>query len=149
MTITNDIKWDLRFIHLANQVSQWSKDPSTKVGAIIVDKDRRIVAAGYNGAPKGVEEPYYSDRDQKLLRTIHAEANALHFANDVTGCTMYITAAPCAHCAGHIIQRGIQRVVFRVDDLPYTQRWFDSINTALKMFKEADIIAEEINEFPT
>lgn len=137
-------KWDERFLQMALLVATWSKDPSTKVGAIIVDGFRRVVSCGYNGAPKGVEEPPTLNREEKLLRTIHAEANALHFAGDVQGCTMYITAAPCAHCAGHIIQRGIRKVVFFNVNPFLTQRWKESFATAKSMFDEADVETMEI-----
>jgi dCMP deaminase len=137
-------KWDARFMQLAQLVSTWSKDPSTKVGAVIVDADRRIVSCGYNGAPKGCIEPSGFSREQKLYRTIHAEANALHFAGDVKGCTIYITAAPCANCAGHIIQRGITRVVYIKPDNDYGDRWHDSIKQGWLMFAEAGISTQEV-----
>lgn len=129
--------WDQRLLSLAQHIATWSKDPSTKVGAVIVDQDRRIVSCGYNGVPRGVQEA--ASREDKLLRTIHAEANALHFASNVTGCTLYVTAQPCAHCAGHIIQRGIARVVCFKPSEDYMQRWYDSLWQGVIMFEEAKV----------
>ena len=87
-------KWDARFIALASLVASWSKDPSTQVGAVIVDQDKRIVSTGFNGFPQGVNDAPV-DREIKLLRTIHAEENALLFARrNVTGMTIYVTRPP-------------------------------------------------------
>jgi len=72
-------KWDSRFMDLARLVASWSKDPSTQVGAVIVDQDKRIVSTGFNGFPRCVNDSPV-DREVKLLRTIHAEENALLFA---------------------------------------------------------------------
>lgn len=137
-------KWDDRFMEMAYLVSTWSKDPSTKVGAVIVDKDRRVISCGYNGAPKGVLEPSGFSREEKLNRTIHAEANALHFAGDVRGCTVYVTAAPCAHCAGHMIQRGITKVVYPKPNGEYSDRWKESLKDADLMFLEAGVKTIEV-----
>lgn len=141
--IGRSYKWDDRFIDLAQHVAQWSKDPSTKVGAVLVDKDRRVVSLGYNGAPRGTEEPDGSNREQKLMRTIHAEENALHFAErDVAGCTMYVSRPPCARCAAHMIQRGVSAVVYSYDGYDfdeYMSRWKESFDEAMKMFREAGV----------
>ncbi|HQR41672.1 MAG TPA: hypothetical protein PLX97_03285, partial [Gemmatales bacterium] len=78
-------KWHERFLGMARLVATWSKDDSTGVGAIIVSPDHRVVSVGFNGYPKGVNDVILN-REQKLARTIHAEANALHFAGkDVSG----------------------------------------------------------------
>ena len=85
------MKWDQRFLELAKLVSTWSKDPSTKVGAVIAH-DRKIISVGYNGFPEGVldtAERYY-DRETKYKYMVHAERNALLFANtSVKGMTLY------------------------------------------------------------
>ena len=138
-------KWHFRFLELAFLISQWSKDPSTKVGAVIVDKNRRIVGTGFNGYPRETIDGDL-DRDRKLMRTIHAEANALHFAvRDVEGCTIYVTHPPCAHCAGHLIQRGISTVVFNSPSEGFLERWGDNYNEALKMFYEAGVSVEIVS----
>lgn len=137
-------KWDIRFLEMAGLVSSWSKDPSTRVGATIVDDKKRIVSVGFNGSPRGVEDS--DQRAIKLLRTIHAEPNALHFANrSVEGCTIYVTHPPCANCAAHIIQRGIVRVVCNSPSEDFLSRWGDNYNEALKMFREAEVEFVEVD----
>lgn len=127
-------KWDKRFLALANLVSTWSKDPSTGVGAVIVDPRNRVVSLGFNGFPHGVDDTY-STREQKLMRTIHAEDNAILFAGrDLTGCTLYVTHHPCARCAAKIIQSGIARVLY---SRALGVRWSDEIAEASRLFVEA------------
>ena len=75
-------RWDMRFLEMAQLVASWSKDPSTKVGATIVDDDRRVISVGYNGFPKGVaDNKRLEDRDEKYKMIVHAERNALLFSN--------------------------------------------------------------------
>ena len=133
-------KWDRRFLGLANLVATWSKDPSTGVGAVIVDAKNRIVSMGFNGFPRAVrdDEATLNNRDEKLRRTIHAEANAILFAGrPVEGCTIYVTHPPCAKCAATIIQAGIARVVSRPPWNSFTERWADDMRSAAEMFAEA------------
>lgn len=133
-------KWDRRFLGLANLVATWSKDHSTGVGAVIVDAKNRIVSMGFNGFPRAVrdDEATLNNRDEKLRRTIHAEANAILFAGrPVEGCTIYVTHPPCAKCAATIIQAGIARVVSRPPWNSFTERWADDMRSAAEMFAEA------------
>ena len=136
-------KWDKRFLDLAKLCGSWSKDPSTQVGAVIVDDNNRIVSIGFNGFPQGVEdsEERLVDRETKYDIIVHAEANALMFANkSVEGCTLYTWPfQPCSRCAGLIIQSGIKRVVSVVHD---DERWKKNFTTARQLFKEAGIILE-------
>lgn len=132
--------WDNRFFELANHVAGWSKDPSTKVGAVIVNNDRQVLGLGYNGFPRGVEDhkPRYEDRATKLLFVAHAERNALDNAADVRGATLYSTLYPCTECAKGIIQRGIKRVVTtRPFDEGKTQRFNFGVSEV--MFNEAGV----------
>lgn len=130
-------KWDYRFLALADHIAMWSKDPSTKVGCVLVDSKNRIISLGFNGPPSSTldaERP----REQRLRRTIHAEPNALHFANrDVSGCTAYVTHPPCSHCTAHLIQRGVARIVHRVGGSEFNLRWEDDIGESLEMCKES------------
>lgn len=107
--------WDTRFAQLAKLISLWSKDPSTKVGSVIVRPDKTIASVGFNGFPRGVpDEPaWYEDRDVKYKMVKHAEENAILFAHQsIEGNTLYVyPLPPCSQCAGDIIQRGIKRVV--------------------------------------
>jgi dCMP deaminase len=107
-------KWDKRFLDLAEHVAMWSKDPRTKVGAVIVDDEKRVVSLGYNGFPRGIhdDDDRYEDRTTKHLLVAHAERNALDNAPlMVKGCTLYATLKPCSECAKSIVQKGIKRVV--------------------------------------
>jgi dCMP deaminase len=94
-----------------------SKDPSTKVGAVIVSLDGRKVSTGYNGYPRGADDSTMGDRALKYPRVIHAEANAIiNCPFDTEGSTMYCSLCPCSRCLALIINAGIRRVVFYGED---------------------------------
>lgn len=136
-------KWDRRFLNLAVTISSWSKDAGTRVSALIVDENNRVVSTGYNGFPRGVRDDDSVDRDEKLRRTIHAEENALLFAGrDVTGCTMYITHPPCGRCAAKLIQAGITRIVYLQPSEDFVDRWSDEMASAAEMFREVKMQVE-------
>lgn len=129
-------KWTQRFLDLAQLVSTWSKDPSTKVGAVIVDQNNRVVSLGFNGFPKGVQDMDIP-RERKLMRTIHAEENALLFAQrDLSGCSIYVTHHPCANCAAKIIQAGIRNVYFSTD---LSGRWENEKVESKLLFLESGV----------
>lgn len=131
--------WDERFLNLADHVSQWSKDPRTKVGAVIVDQKKRVISLGYNGFPRGVEDTpeRYDDRPTKHLFVAHAERNALdNSPMSVEGCTLYVPLVPCSECAKSIIQKGIARVVSYVPDREGVNFNWDITET---MFAEAGV----------
>ena len=136
-------KWDSRFLDMAQLVALWGKDPSTKCGAVIVDAANRVVSVGYNGFARGVHDTpdRLVDRDTKLAMVIHAEENAILFAErNLVGCTLYTWPfMPCAGCAGKVIQVGIQRVVSLVSDNP---RWVQSFALAQQQFAEAGVVVE-------
>ena len=136
-------KWDKRFLDLAKLCGSWSKDPSTQVGAVIVDGNNRIVSIGFNGFPQGVEdsEERLIDRETKYDIIVHAEANALMFANkSVEGCTLYTWPfQPCSRCAGLIIQSGINRVVSVIHS---DKRWKKNFEISSNLFKESNILLE-------
>ncbi len=137
----NLVGWDVRFLDLALHVAQWSKDPSTKVGSVIVRPDKRIVSLGYNGFPRGVcdHEERYTERAVKYKFVSHAERNALdNVSEDVTGCTLYSTLQPCSECAKSIIQKGIEKVVTLVD-LDRKELVDDFYNYSYIMLKEANV----------
>lgn len=104
----------MSFIEIAHVIAKKSKDPSTKVGAVIVDSENRIVSTGYNGFVSKNNEDYMTfKRPMKYHLTIHAEMNALLFAKqDLTGKTMYITHSPCSECLKHILQCRIRTVYY-------------------------------------
>lgn len=140
--MTNELKWDLRFLELAELVASWSKDPSTKVGCVIV-LDRFILSTGYNGFSRSLSDDLIS-RDRKLMRTIHAETNAILTAgrNGISceGSTLYVTLPSCAQCASVISQSGVARVVYREDRLgDFSNRWLESCEEGKRIFKESGI----------
>lgn len=112
--IDRQVKWDKRFLELSRHVSNWSKDPSTKVGAIITD-GIKIVSMGFNGLPQSVKDSpeILNNREQKYKYIIHAETNAILTAGrDLVDCTIYTYPfLPCPNCASVIMQSGIKRVV--------------------------------------
>jgi dCMP deaminase len=137
------LKWDYRFLDMAQLVAGWSKDPSTQVGAVIVDPDRRVVSLGYNGFPIGVSDNFRLDnREIKYKMVVHAESNALLFSStDLSECTMYTYPfMPCPRCAGMIIQVGINRVVSYKTN---TVRWAKEFETSRVMFEESDVVLTE------
>jgi dCMP deaminase len=138
-------KWHRRFLNMATLVSTWSKDPSTKVGAVIVRPETRsIVSTGFNGLPRGIadNDERLRDREYKMLTTVHAEMNAiLHAARTgvlLEGCIMYCTWMPCAHCAAAIVQSGIRRVIIpHLATIP--ERWRQSFDHASATLWEARV----------
>lgn len=132
-------KWDARYLDLAQHVAGWSRDPSTKVGAVIVRPDKTIASMGFNGFPRGVDDTSerLSDRDTKLSMILHAEQNAVLSAHErLTDCTAYVWPMPaCSHCAAVLIQAGIKRVV-----APSPQRrWVESCLLGREMLREAGV----------
>ena len=135
-------KWNGRFLELAKFISAWSKDPSTKVGAVLVRPDRTIAAVGFNGFPRGVldHSERYDNRPIKYEMVVHAELNALLSSREsLEGYTLYVTPlAPCSQCAAAIIQRGIGKVVIAMpENLPAT--WADKWAISSTMFSEAGV----------
>jgi dCMP deaminase len=131
---------------LARLVASWSKDPSTQVGAVIVDQDKRIVSTGFNGFPCGVNDAEV-DRETKLLRTIHAEENALLFARrNVVGMVVYVTRPPCARCAAKLVQAGITRVVYQLPPVDFVERWGPEMREAQAMFHEVGTVVTVLGD---
>ena len=133
-------KWHYRHMAAAELVASWSKDPSTKVGARIVDAQHRVISEGFNGPPRGVNDDPAIDRETKLRRTIHAEKNAILFAQrDLTGATLYVTHFPCSQCAAFIVQAGIKQVVTRPPAPAFFERWKGDIEEAERIFADAGV----------
>lgn len=144
MNVKVNSKWDNRFMKIAREISTWSKDPSSKIGAVIVNNDRRILATGYNGFPKGIEDTdeRLHDREQKYPRIVHAEMNALmaalHSGVSVKDATIYVYGLPvCPECTKSIIQAGIKRVVISPDPYVYVTSWTEKWeNISKEILKE-------------
>ena len=137
------ITWDQYFMGLAMLSAERSKDPSTQVGACIVNEDNKIISVGYNGAPTGYDDDKNMswERDGNFLDTkyayvCHSELNAiLNSGVSVKGCKLYVTLFPCNECAKIIIQSGIKEVVYLSDKYAGT----DGNIAAKKMFDTCGI----------
>ena len=141
------MKWELRYLEMAKLVSTWSKDPSTKVGAVIVDSDNTVISVGFNGLPRRIQDTdqRLNNRDIKLKMIIHAEINAIITAKrPLNGATIYTYPfMSCSQCAGLIIQSGICRhISYKTNN----ERWKDSFYLALEMFDEARVIVNLLEE---
>lgn len=136
-------KWDERFCDLAKYISDWSKDPKAKVGAVVLSKAGGDISVGYNGFPMGVEDSAerLEDQDMKLELVVHAEQNALIAAGSrAIGSTIYVWGKPvCARCAGTIIQAGVKRVVALGPNPNGDSKWDKSGKFAHQMFLEAGV----------
>jgi dCMP deaminase len=142
-------KWDMRFMNVAREISTWSKDPSKQIGAVAVNSDRRILATGYNGFPKGIDDTpeRYENRELKYSLVVHAEMNCIYNATfngiSLKDATLYVWGLPvCSDCAKGIIQVGINRIVMATSDVP--GKWSDSFEKSRDMFSEADIEVSNI-----
>lgn len=143
--------WKERFLQLADTVAGWSKDKSTKVGAVIVDDDNRVLSIGYNGFPVGVndEENSRHERPIKYLYTEHGERNAIYSAarNGIAlkGSAIILRWYPCADCARAIIQSGIKTVI--CDEPDFNQAvWGEQFKVSHDMFIESGVIVNYIDE---
>ena len=142
-------RWHGRFIKLAHEVAEWSKDPSTKVGCVLV-KNKRVISTGYNGFPKGISDSFdrLMDREQKYEMTVHAEINAITTAAlhgvSTEGSIAYITFNPCSRCAAVLINAGIDSIyVSTANDIP--TRWLENFILASKMLAEAGVEYQTID----
>lgn len=132
---------------MATHAAKLSKDPSTKVGAVIFDPNRRIVSAGYNGFARGVHDTpeRLENRDVKYRLVLHAEQNAIMFATaPLEGCTMVVTHPCCAQCAALVIQSGIKHVLWAAPTTEFMGRWAEDMALTNMQFAEAGVAVEEI-----
>jgi len=160
-------KWDHRFLKLAKDIAtDWSKDPSTKTGAVIVRGKNLVVSLGYNGLPPDMEDKpeILNNRELKYRHVIHAEPNAITFAENqsgairkriadlvrtnpwlervipnpvaLTGCRIYVWPfMPCVDCARRIVKAGIEEVIAPWCDLDHP-RWGASFRESLEEFRK-------------
>ena len=142
-------KWDIRFIGLAQHISTWSKDPSTKVGCVVVGEDREIRSTGFNGFPRGIndDEERLMDREKKYPLICHAEENAIMHAARIgvslRDSTAYVTWPPCSRCARSLIQAGIREIVYpETGKIP--ERWIEDFTISDSMLNEAGVAVRSI-----
>ena len=144
------LSWEEYFMGLAILSAERSKDPSTQVGACIVDKNNKIVSVGYNGAPIG----YDDDKDMNWERSgdflntkyayvCHSELNAiLNSKVPVNGCKLFVTLFPCNECAKVIIQSGIKEFIYLSDKYDGTEgniaakKMFDACGIKYKQYEK-------------
>ena len=142
-------KWDLRYVHHAEHISTWSKDPSTQTGAVIVAPDRTIVSLGYNGFPRGMEDTpeRLNDRQEKYARIIHCEMNALLSSRlPVEGCVLFTWPfLSCSRCAVHVAQAGIMRCVAPRVPSHLLDRWGDELERTRSYYEEIGVAYTELD----
>jgi len=140
---TDYISWDEYFMGIALLSSKRSKDPSTQVGACIVNNDKKIVGVGYNGFPSGCSDEILPwNREGAFVETkypyiCHAELNAIlnSIGQGLKGCIIYVALFPCNECAKAIIQSGIREVVYLSDKYAET----DSVKASKIMFEQSGV----------
>jgi len=142
-------KWADRYMKLAQVISTWSKDPSTKVGAIVVGHNGEILSQGYNGFPRKIKDTNnrLNNRSEKYKYIIHAEMNAIFNASlngvSLQNSSIYIYGLPICHeCAKGIIQVGIKKVIIHKQ---IKDNWQESCQIAQEMLIEAGVTIIEIN----
>ena len=146
--INNNISWDDYFMGVAILSSYRSKDPSTKVGACIVNPNtKRVISMGYNGMPNGCSDSDFpwtktsdNESETKYPYVVHAELNAiLNAKTSVDGCYMYVTLSPCPECTKAIIQSGIKKIIYKDE----YKKDSEMNKAAKKMIQYTGIISEQ------
>lgn len=143
-------KWDKRYLELAKHIASWSKDPSRKIGSVAVGHNGEVLAQGYNGFPRDIEDlpERYNDRPTKYKYVVHAEMNVIYNSSwngvSLAGSTLYVHGLPvCSDCAKGIIQVGIERVVMVDQVIP--EDWKNSAAQTFEMFDEAGVVYEFVD----
>jgi len=134
-------------MELAKAVSTWSKDPSKKIGAIAIGSKGQVLAQGFNGFPRGIDDTdeRLNDRETKYKYVVHAEMNLIYNATfngiSLDGSTVYIYGLPlCSECAKGLIQVGVKRIVMSRDSLEdVDEKWQDSFDLTLQLLNESGI----------
>lgn len=141
------LTWDEYFMGVASLSAKRSKDPNTRVGACIVNDDKRIISIGYNGFPRGASDdifPWNNEGDllnSKYAYVVHAEANAiLNAMTSVRNSTIYVTLFPCHECAKLIVQSGIKKIIFASNKYEGT----DSYKASVKILDAAGVVYEQM-----
>lgn len=146
---SENMKWHERFLDLADVVATWSKDPSTKCGAVLVRPDKTVASLGFNGFPKTMDDDdkLYEIREIKYDRVIHAEMNAILFCRDsfpLHGYTLYTSGPCCSRCIVHMLQVGIRKFVWPKATPEQQIRW--NVNKTYEYLREVDASLIEVIE---
>ncbi len=141
------MNWDEYYMNVAKTVAQKSKDPSTKVGAVIATKENRPVSFGFNGFIAGADDKYMTfERPMKYLLTVHAEMNALLFAEkSVRGCKIFVTHASCENCLKHMIQAGIKEIYYDQMDTKGKIMDEEKVDAVTRLIRASGVVYENIN----
>ena len=136
--------WDKRYLGLAKEISTWSKDPSSQIGAVAIGSKGQVLAQGYNGFPRGIDdvEHRYNNKETKYKYVVHAEQNVIYNATyngvSLDGATLYVWGLPvCSECAKGVVQVGIKRVV--MPQKTYPKQWVKSFELSKELFEEAGV----------
>lgn len=138
-------KWDIRYMKLAQEVSTWSKDPSSQIGAVAIAPTGQVLSQGYNGFPRGISDQIerYTNREIKYDFIVHAEMNCIYNASfngvSLKGSTIYVYGLPiCNECAKGIIQVGASKVVTNTFNSE-GDRWYHSCHKGEDILQEAGV----------
>jgi len=133
--------WPKKMYDLALEVATWSKDPKRQVGAVIFRGKNNVVAVGYNGIPRALEDK--TDRlegDAKYQWIEHAERNAIYMASqsgiNLDDCSMAATLFPCVECVRAILQCGIAHLITAKPDFS-DHKWGEQYFISVEMLEEA------------
>lgn len=141
------MNWKEYYMSIAETVSQKSKDPSTKVGCVIISEDNKPISFGYNGFVAGCDESFMTfEKPMKYYLTIHAEMNALISAQrSLKGSTVYVTHLSCENCMKHLIQAGVKKIVYKYSNT--AGNYFDSevCDALRRLIKASGIEVEDMN----
>lgn len=139
-------EWDRRYLRLAREIASWSRDPSTSVGAILVDAQHIALATGHNGFTSGLRDTpeRLNNRETRLKLTLHGEENCLINAGKaghaVLGATCYVwPLAPCVSCASKLVQAGVRTIVTVTASPALTSRWGDDLALAQEVYNETGV----------
>lgn len=146
-------RWDERYVNLAREVATWSKDPSTKVGAVLVRPNNSVASTGFNGFPPGHDDSpeLYGNRAYKYDHVVHAEVNALQFSEGAAkGATLYTSFPPCPACVSHAAASGVVRMVSPPINTEGRNRewvweWEQNVRTSLKLAARYGIALEVLH----
>lgn len=140
----NMYDWHRRYLRLADEVASWSKDPSSKIGAVAVGDKGQVLSQGFNGFPRGIKDTKkrLNDREEKYKLIVHAEMNCIYNATyngvSLDGATLYISGLPmCSECCKGAIQVGVKNIVMW--DKEYPEKWVESFYNSKEMLKEAGV----------
>lgn len=152
--IFRQIKWDHRYVRLAQYIAAWSKDPSTRVGAVLIRPNNSVASTGFNGFPPGEDDSpvLYADREYKYAHVVHAEVNALEFfrgdipktEQPARGFALYTSFPVCPDCMTRLVEEGIARVICPSlptfgKDVTWLAEWTKRMDEALAIAKAGGI----------